>query len=60
MSTDTDNPATADHRREVLKEHRDVFETIRDSDDISRAFRYRYGQRPLEVLDELQEGDADA
>lgn len=57
--TETDSPATTDHRRQVLKEHRDVFEQIRDSDEISREFRYRYGQRPLEILDGLQEGQTD-
>jgi len=60
MSTETDSPATTDHRREVLEEHRDVFEHIRSSEEISQEFRYRYGQRPLEILDALQEEETDA
>lgn len=58
MST-ADDPTTTDHRRQILEENRDVFERIRDSDNISQEFRYRYGQRPLEILDELQEGEHD-
>lgn len=51
------NPASTNHRIQVLEKNRDVFETIRDGEDISEAFRYKYGQRPLEILAELQEVD---
>lgn len=57
MSTDTNNPATDDYRRRFLEEHRELFERIRDGEDISAEFRHKYGQRPLELLDELQEAD---
>lgn len=53
--TDDSNPTTDDYRREVLEENQALFERIRDSDRISDSIRYKYGQRPLEKLEELTE-----
>lgn len=57
MSTDATNPATDDYRRNALEEKRELFVEIRDDETLPDAIRYKYGQRPLEKLDELTEGE---
>lgn len=59
MSSKPDNPASPEHRVKILEAHREAFETVRDGEDIPDNIRYKYGQRPLEVLEELQNRRAD-
>jgi hypothetical protein len=56
----TDDPTSDDYRRSALEERRDLFERIRDDESLPQQIRYQYGQVPLELLDGLQEGSADA
>jgi len=60
MSTIDDTPATPAYRLEVLDEYRDVFQTIRDADDLPAWAREKYGQRPLDELARLEAEVADA
>jgi hypothetical protein len=56
----TGDPTSDDYRRSALEERRDLFERIRDDESLPQQIRYQYGQVPLELLDGLQEGSADA
>ncbi len=52
-------PTDDAYRQRVLEDHRDVFETIRDGEEINPTLREKYGRRVLQKLRTLQEGDHD-
>lgn len=48
------NPASDDYRLRELEERHELFEAIRDDEDLPQQIRDKYGQKPLELIDELQ------